>query len=392
MSEADRTAVDSLLEALVNDDDYLYDRAPCGYLSTDTYGTILRVNQTLCTLTGFDHDELVGRKRFADLLSGGGRIYHETHYMPMLQMHGEVREIALELVCKDGRRLPVLLNSVLEAPAAGRPGLIRTAVFDATHRREYEHELLLAKRRAEAAELRATALARTLQSTLIPPSPPAIPGLELAADYRPAGDGTEVGGDFYDVFQLGSDDWVVVIGDVCGKGIDAAVVTSLVRYTLRAAVVEHPRPADALRLLNRTMLLERVERFCTVALLRLRRSNDRWTFEISSGGHPLPRLRAADGTTSTVGRAGSLIGVLEDPDLYDVEITLGAGDMLLLHTDGVPDGRRGTTFFGEERIERILREEHGSAHSLVDALLGEVLAFQGGSTRDDIAIVVIEVC
>ena len=105
----------------------------------------------------------------------------------------------------------------------------------------------------------------------------------------------------------------------------------------------------------------------------------------------MPRLRSADGTTSTVGRAGSLIGVLEDPDLYDVEVALGTGDMLLLHTDGVPDGRRGDAFFGEERVDRVLGAGHGSARELGDALLGEVLAFQGGSARDDIAIVVIEV-
>jgi sigma-B regulation protein RsbU (phosphoserine phosphatase) len=269
--------------------------------------------------------------------------------------------------------------------------VIRTAVFEATHRREYEQELLLAKRHAEAAEMRSTALARTLQSTLIPPSPPAIPGLELAADYRPAGDGTEVGGDFYDVFQLAPDDWVVVIGDVCGKGVDAAVVTSLVRYSLRAAVVEHPRPAEALRLLNTAMLSEGIDRFCTVALLRLRRTDGHWTCEIASGGHPLPRLRAADGTTRTVGRPGSLIGVMDDPDLYDAAVPLNAGDVLLLHTDGVPDGRRGRTFFGEEGIDRILGAGHESAQLLVEALLSAVLAFQGGVARDDIAIVVIKV-
>ena len=217
--------------------DDLYDHAPCGYLSTAPNGLIVKANRTFLTLTGYRASDVVGRRRFVDLLTVGGRIYHETHYAPMLQMQGTAREIALDLVCADGRRLPVLVNSVLERDAGGAPIVVRTAVFDATHRRAYERELVQAKRRAEESEARATALARTLQRCLIPPAPPEIRGLDLAAAYRPAGNGEEIGGDFYDIFQIGPDEWFVVIGDVCGKGVDAAVVTALARYTIRAAAV-----------------------------------------------------------------------------------------------------------------------------------------------------------
>jgi sigma-B regulation protein RsbU (phosphoserine phosphatase) len=233
MSDA---AIDAFHAALLDDDPAaLYERAPCGYLSTLPDGTIVKVNQTLLTLTGYERADLVGRRRFAELLTAGGRIYHETHYAPMLQMQGVVREVALDLVRADGQRLSVLVNSVLERGPHGAPVIVRTAVFDATHRRAYERELLWAKERAEASEARAVVLARTLQQTLIPPSRPQIPGLDVAAAFRPAGDGAQVGGDFYDVFAVGSGDWFVTVGDVCGKGVDAAIVTALARHTIRAA-------------------------------------------------------------------------------------------------------------------------------------------------------------
>ncbi len=180
--------LEAFLEALAGDDpDRLYDRAPCGYLTTTPDGLIAKVNQTFLTLTGYPRAELVGQRRLVDLLTPGGRIYHETHYAPLLQMHGTAREIALDLVCADERRLPVLINSVLERDACGSPTVIRTAVFDATQRREYERELLRAKQRAEESEAHAIALARTLQQTFIPPAHPQIPGLELGRAIPPRG-------------------------------------------------------------------------------------------------------------------------------------------------------------------------------------------------------------
>jgi len=136
-----------------------YEDAPCGYVSATPGGELLTVNRTLLSWTGYTRAELLGR-RFQDLLTPGGRIYHETHYAPLLRMQGAVREIALELVCADGRRLPVLVNSVLSTDAAGEPRLVRTTVFDATQRRRYERELLLAGERERAARRRMERLQR----------------------------------------------------------------------------------------------------------------------------------------------------------------------------------------------------------------------------------------
>jgi PAS domain S-box-containing protein len=128
----------------------LFEHAPCGYLSTRPDGAILRVNQTLVDWTGYRREELAGR-RFQDLLSGGGRIYHETHYAPLLRLQGWVRGVTLEILSADGRRLPVLVSSVARRDADGRPLSIRTVVCDAADRKEYERELLRERRRAEQA-------------------------------------------------------------------------------------------------------------------------------------------------------------------------------------------------------------------------------------------------
>ena len=158
---ATRSELDPLLEERAEE---LYEDAPCGYLSTDPAGEIVKVNRTLLRWMGHEPGELLGR-RFADLLTAGGRIYHETHLAPLLRLQGSVSEIALELVRADGRRLPVLVNSVLRSDADGRPLFVRTTVFDATQRRGYERELLLAREGERAARRRTERLQR-LSATL----------------------------------------------------------------------------------------------------------------------------------------------------------------------------------------------------------------------------------
>jgi sigma-B regulation protein RsbU (phosphoserine phosphatase) len=378
--------------ALLEDDaDALYERAPCGYLSTTPEGTIIKVNQTFLSLTGYERADLVGRRTFAELLTPGGRIFHETHHAPMLQMHGTAREIALDIVRADGERLPALVNSVLERDERGAPVVVRTAVFDATERRSYERELLRAKERAEESERRAQVLARTLQQTLIPPTPPAIPGLDVAAVYRPAGTGDEVGGDFYDVFEIGAGDWVVAVGDVQGKGVDAAVVTALTRYAIRGAAVRHQHLHEVFEVLNEVLLHHETDRFCTVALLRLRAGPDGWRATVGVAGHPLPLLCHEGGSPVVLGEPGTLLGLLTRTRFRDHEVVLGSGDTVVLYTDGVTEGRRGRDLFGEERLHAAIAAHAASAFALTHGLLDEVLRFQDGDPRDDIAVVAVRV-
>jgi sigma-B regulation protein RsbU (phosphoserine phosphatase) len=235
------------LGALLDDDPIeLYENAPCGYLSTLPDGTIVKANQTFLAWTGFDRDELVGRRRLQELFPVGDRIFYETHWAPLLRMQGAVREIAVELIGRDGGRLPVLTNAVLKRNGEGHPQLIRTVVFDARERRSYEQELVAARGRAEAAEARARELAETLQAMFRPPTTLEIPGLEIAGVYRPAGDGAEIGGDFYDVFPTGPTSHAILLGDVSGKGAPAAIVTALVRHVVRAELLRGASPAAVL--------------------------------------------------------------------------------------------------------------------------------------------------
>jgi phosphoserine phosphatase RsbU/P len=382
-------AVDAFVGALLDDAEQLYERAPCGYLSTAADGTIIRVNETFLALSGYTRAQLVGRRRFVDLLTGGGRLYHETHYAPMLRLHGSVRQIALDLVRADGQRLPTLVNAVLERDEANRPVLIRTAVFDASERRAYEQELLRAKERAEASEVQAIALARTLQQTLIPPVPPHVPGLDVAAAYRPAGTGAEIGGDFYEVFQHRDDNWFTVLGDVCGKGPDAAVITALLRYAVRAAAAASPDPEAALRITNDVLVSHETDRFCTALLVQLLKLDGNWRAAVCAAGHPLPLLVPASGDARVVGTPGSLLGVLPSLHLQLTGVELAPGDRLLLYTDGVTEARRGRTEYGEERLLARATGAPAGAASLVAAVLDDVLEFQHGVPRDDIALLAL---
>lgn len=384
-------AQEAFLAALVEDDPVqLYDDAPCGFLSTTSEGTIVKVNATLCRWLGVDRASLVGRSSFVDLLTPGGRIYHETHYAPMLRMHGMVRELALDLLRPDGTRLPVLVNASFERERVDTPSRVRIAVFNASERRRYEHELLAEKRRAEASEARARSLARTLQQTLLPPTEPQIPGLEVATAYRPSEDDLLVGGDFYDVFRLGPSEWGVVLGDVCGKDAEAATVTALARWTIRAAAIESQGTAEALANLNELLCSHGTERFCTALLVRLRPAGDGWHATLTLAGHPLP-VSIGSGVAMADIALGPLVGAFEDVRFPESELTLAPGDGLLVYTDGVTEARRGRDFFGEDRLLTAVRAHGPAPRALVDGLVADVEAFRDGPASDDVAILAVRV-
>lgn len=333
---------DRELDALLDDSaEDLYEHAPCGYLSTTLDGRIVKINQTLLDWLGRVREEMVDGPRFTDLLTVGGRIYHETHFAPLLRMQGSLSGIALELRTASGQGLPVLVTSVVKKDSAGEPLLIRTTVFDARDRRAYEQELLRARRAAEQEQERVTELARTLQRTLLPPTLPSVPGLSVGAHYHPASV-DQVGGDFYDLFPLPGDRWGVFVGDVCGKGAAAAVFTSLTRYTLRSAAVYDDDPVVVLRNLNTVLHQERRDsRFCTVVFGILTPSpRGRCTVTLASGGHPPALLLRADGSVSyqhTPG--GQLLGMLPSVHIATTSVHLAKGDTLLLYTDGLTEAR-----------------------------------------------------
>lgn len=367
--------------------DDLFDFAPCGYVEVGKDGVILNANHKFLELVGRDRDEVVDVETFAGLLSVGGRMYHETHFSPLLQLHGEAHEIAFDLVRADGARVPVLVSANIRDPHGD--AIVRTIVFEAKDRRSYERELLAAKQAAEEAEAHARSLAQTLQQTFVPPPPPRIPGWDVSGVYRPAGDGSEVGGDFYDVFQLGDGAWFVALGDVSGKGVEAAALTTFIRQSIRSIAVNVVSPAEVLRQLNIAMLRAGSDRFCTVVVLRLHAGAGRWLVTMSLGGHPMPVLREAGRTAVFAGTPGSLIGVLESPSFHDDQLELGVGDTVVLYTDGVNEARNELSQYGDERLARLVSDAGPAVDEVTASLLSDVMTFQGSYAKDDIAIVAI---
>lgn len=236
-------------------------------------------------------------------------------------------------------------------------------------------------------------IANTLQSSLLPPALPQIPGMSIGVAYRPAGDGTQVGGDFYDVFETAPDEWAVSIGDVCGKGSGAAAVMALSRYTIRTAALHQSRPSEILVTLNEALLRQTSDaRFCTACQVRLRRNGERARLTVSCGGHPLPLVLRADGSLETAGVPGTLLGFFPDPALTDAVVDLEPGDTLLLYTDGLTDERRDGEEFGEERVAELLRSCEGvSADEIVTRLMTGVMRFRDEDPQDDIAMLALQV-
>ncbi|MDK1475847.1 SpoIIE family protein phosphatase [Streptomyces sp. 549] len=395
------TVFTALLEDSVVD---LYENAPCGHLSTLLDGTIAKVNATLLTWLGYRREDVVGRMRFADLLTVGGKLYHETHFAPLLSMQGEVRGIALELRTADGSRLPVLVTSTVKRSEDGAPMLIRTTISDARERRAYEEELLRGRRKAEEAQQRAEqdrahlkSVLATLQQSLLPPVLPEVPGLEVAAQYHIAS-ADHLGGDFYDLFSLGDGRFGFFLGDVCGKGPEAAAVTSLARYTLRAAAVHDGDPVVVLSTLN-TVLSERYSggdpRYCTTVfgvLQALEPGGDRFEVTVASGGHPPAIVTRGTGAAEYLPTPGGvLVGIFPDAGFTAARTVLGPGDTLLLYTDGLTEARTPAGRFGDEALLALTEElAPASAPHLVKAL-ADLLGGFGDGLDDDTALLALSV-
>ena len=366
-------------------------------MSTLPDGTIAKINATLLEWLGYDRDELVGHRRFSDILTVGGRLYHETHFAPLLHMQGHVGGIALDLRAKDGTRLPVLVTSAVKTGADGEPLLIRTTLFDARDRRAYEQELLRARQTAEHERDRLRRLVTELQRSLLPVELATPPGMRTAAYYRMASP-DEVGGDFYDLFPLGDDRWGFFLGDVSGKGIEAAAVTALARYTLRAAAVYNPEPAAVLGNLNTVLYQEYLTggtRYCTVLFGILGAGGDDGrTVTMVGGGHPYPLLLRADGHAGYEPTAGGpIVGVIPVAEFTATTITLAPGDTLFLYTDGLTDARvdSGGGRYGPEALLQHARTLAPSSASEVVAATSRLLDTFGGGLDDDAAILALTV-
>lgn len=247
----------------------------------------------------------------------------------------------------------------------------------------------------QSARNRAEKLVRTLQESLLPPIAPEVPGLDVATRFHPAGDGLELGGDFYDVFPSGSDTWSFLIGDVCGKGIEAAKVASLARHAMGVAAIRNAGPAEVLAWLNETILARSPapDRHLTALYGDLSIANGVCNIHIASAGHVPPIVRKADGSAARVEMEGPLVGAWDDFATATIRFELAPGDALILYTDGVSEARVGNRFLGEDAVLDLVAnaERDLNADELADCIAREALRFSGGTVADDIAILVLRV-
>ncbi|MEX0791464.1 MAG: PP2C family protein-serine/threonine phosphatase, partial [Actinomycetota bacterium] len=236
-------------------------------------------------------------------------------------------------------------------------------------------------------------MAITLQRSLMPSALPKVQGLDIAAMYNAGGEGAEVGGDFYDVFPTGvGEGWSALIGDVCGKGAEAAALSALARHTIRAANVNLRKPRRILAFLNQLVLQGDYHRFITVAYCRMRFVDAALHITVGRAGHLPPLVLRRDGSVQAVGKPGTLIGVTPDPKLTDQVIKLLPGESLVLYTDGITEARGLEDQFGQERLENELARCAGKgAQQIADHLEDVVGAFQLERSHDDMAILVIRV-
>jgi phosphoserine phosphatase RsbU/P len=232
-------------------------------------------------------------------------------------------------------------------------------------------------------------VARTLQASLLPPALPHVDGVGFAAEYVPTG--SEVGGDFYDVVPASDDHWIVVVGDVSGKGVQAATVTGLVRDVIRILVDDGKPMSEILCRVNRTLVQRGGGRYCTLAMASVERRPDRTLGVcLHLAGHDRAVLVRADGKTSFVGKGGTALGLLETIASPDVAVTLGPGDSLVFYTDGVTERRRGRELFGSARLLDAATPLAGYPADVMAARLrSTTINFSVEEPRDDIAILVL---
>jgi PAS domain S-box-containing protein len=312
----------------------------------------------------------------------------------------------LEEAITDPEQLKIVKELTIESymivPLKARNRILGALTFVSSdpNRRFDPHDLSFAEDVAQRAALaidnarlyeEQAGVARALQRSLLPPSLPTMPGVELATLYEPSIEGNEVGGDFYDVFPLGGNEWAIVIGDVCGKGAEAAAITGLARHTIRAVGMRESDPKTLLETLNEAMLRQPSgERFATVALARLRVHEDGAEIEVACAGHPEPLLLRENGEVERLGEAGTVLGLFTGIDINPRATTLGAGDAVVFYTDGLTEARSETRIYGQYRLTRALAECSGcDAQGMVDHVRSSVEDFRARKARDDMAMVVI---
>lgn len=294
------------------------------------------------------------------------------------------------------------LSSIMTVPliARGKTLGVLSLVWAESAKRYSPEDLALAEELATRAALAIDnarlyrdrdIAARSLQERLLPKKLPQIPGLEVAARYLPAVEFLAAGGDFYDLFEMDDGTWKAVIGDVCGKGPDAAALMGFVRFTTRAVSRQDTKPSEALVKLNRA-LLEELDgdrgRFCTAAVVRIAVDEGDARLTVAVGGHPLPLIVRADGRVEEAGTPGTLLGVVEDVAIVDRIHDLRPGDALVMVTDGVVEASADPAW-RDNQLPRLLSSSVGVTAEAIAQRIETAISEVRERRTDDVAILVL---
>jgi GAF domain-containing protein len=324
------------------------------------------------------------------------RYGHSAPYHGMPEGHLPVRSyLAAPVITSDGEVVgglffghpePGVFDAEAEALAVGIAAQAAVAIENARLLQGAQREIEARNRAFEERDR----VARVLQESLLPSALPPIGGVEVAARYQACSDG--IGGDFYDVFALADGRWGVVVGDVCGKGAEAAAMTALARHTIRTAAMLDPRPSEVLRVLNEALLEHDVTgtRFSTAVFGLLALAGDLAVLTVACGGHPPPLVSGPDGVT-VIPVSGRLLGAFPDTELQDVTVTLRRGDVVVLHTDGLTDLGPDSDALGPDWVAEAIAERHADGAAAIATALADgaarLQAVTGG--RDDVVVLAL---
>jgi PAS domain S-box-containing protein len=340
-------------------------------------------------LRAFDPDELDPDQGLGLVRSAGEPVLYNDIPDELL-VEAAVDDEHLGLLRAVGMRAVLIVPMVARSRTIGALTLVSAESGRTFDQSDVEFAGQIAERAALAVEnarlySQRSAVARTLQSSLLPEALPELPGWEIAALYRPAGRESEVGGDFYDFWEVGGD-WLMMIGDVTGKGVGAATVTSLVRHTAWAASDFDRRPAAILARVDAALKRRPSLSVCTALCLRLGSGQA----TVASGGHPLP-LHLGEHGVSEVGRHGTLLGAFSSVDWPEAPFEIQPGETLVAYTDGVTDAvGEGDERFGIGRLKEILTSTQNESPMVIrERLVAALEEFQVGAQADDTAVVIM---
>jgi len=376
-----------------------------GVLVTDSTGHITLINPVTERLTGWTQQEAQGKesKVVFDI------VHEETGDLMPNPVDLAIRENRIVLLAnhtvlrrRDGTMIAIEDSAAPVRDAQGKVTGVVLVFRNVTERKQHEHELAVAMSLARF-------IAETLQqSMLLTPPPNAFPGMRLTTLYEPAWDEAQVGGDFYDAFTYWPDRVVLLVGDATGKGLDAATMTSEVKYALRAYLYEDDDPGRAMTRLNRFLTNEERQRpgsdagdtrpplsFISMAIAVVNTTTGEGRCAVAGAEAPL--LLSAQGETAEAGVSGAMLGAAAEIQYESSYFTMGPGDLLIFTTDGITEARRGRReFFGYEGFTQAIKNatRGGTQTSALDQIAGSIVAeareYAGGKLQDDVCLLIAQ--